>query len=352
MTRPIDDLRREFLHFAEVCTGQSPLYAELSRRIADVPRLLALAAGGQPGQPPANLLLGAVHDLLLAGTDHELARYYPSVGGHDPPEAAWPDFVDFCVRFEDPIVHRVATRRVQTNEVGRCGVLLPGFALAWKTLGRRALHLVEVGCSAGLNLRFDRYRYEYTRLQTPDGAALPVHRIGPPSDVVIRTELRGSVPLPAEMPSVAERVGIDLAPVDVSDLAAAQWLEALTWPDQPRRLALLRAAIAAARSDPPRILGGGAIDLLPGVVESGRRAAAPCVFHSFVAFQMEPERRQRLWAIIDDLGRRRDLAHLSLEWLGDDAGPKLHLSICTAAGRHTTHLADCHHHGAWLHWTG
>ncbi|MHC4414823.1 MAG: DUF2332 family protein [Planctomycetota bacterium] len=54
--------------------------------------------------------------------------------------------------------------------------------------------------------------------------------------------------------------------------------------------------------------------------------------------------------LLADLGRRRDLAHISLEWLGDDPGPQLHLTVWTGGEPDTTHLADCHHHGSWMRW--
>jgi hypothetical protein len=57
-------------------------------------------------------------------------------------------------------------RRTQTNEVGRCAVLLPALAELPEPLA-----LLEVGASAGLNLLPDRYSYEYLH---PDGA---VHRV-------------------------------------------------------------------------------------------------------------------------------------------------------------------------------
>ena len=347
MTEGLDYLQDAFRHFAGMCEGESPLYAALAPRIADDPAILALALERKERQPPVNLLLGVVHDRLLAGTAHPLAEFYPSRGGRRPPAEAFGAFKDFCAAFAAPIAQIVSTRRVQTNEVGRCGLLLPAFALAWERFGRRPLHLIEVGASAGLNLLFDRYRYEYTA----DGEGL-VHACGPDASARIRTALRGQrpCPLPETMPPVAGRVGVDIAPIDVTDDAATRWVNALIWPDQLHRIELFRAAVALARTEPPQVIAGDGLELVPQIIESGPRDALPCVFHSHAIYLMNNEWRERFAARLAELGRRRDLARISLEWLRDDPGPKLHLTAFTAGGPHTTHLADCHHHGAWMRW--
>ena len=81
--------------------ASSPLYRSLARTVAGREALLRLAARGRPGQHPAFLFFGAVHALLLAGADHELARYFPSIAGTDarPPNGAGPALVDFCAAF-------------------------------------------------------------------------------------------------------------------------------------------------------------------------------------------------------------------------------------------------------------
>ena len=78
--------------------ASSPLYRSLPRVVACTPALLRLAARGRPGQDPTFLFFGTVHALLLAGAEHPLARYYPSIAGDAalPVEEAGPVLVEFC----------------------------------------------------------------------------------------------------------------------------------------------------------------------------------------------------------------------------------------------------------------
>src|SRR5437773_9985432 len=54
----------------------------------------------------------------------------------------------------------MSTKMVQTNEVQRCACLLPAFVLVSRE-SERALSVVDIGASAGLNLLWDRYGYDY-----------------------------------------------------------------------------------------------------------------------------------------------------------------------------------------------
>jgi len=339
-----DQLRKEFVFFATVCADYCPLYAALSARVAEDEAIRVMARGGHPQHPPANLLFGAVHYLLLCGEDHPLRAFYQTVGGTRPAGEAWPVFRDFCATHEYAIRQLVTTRLVQTNEVGRCGVLLPAFACAFASFNA-PLHLIEVGASSGLNLFFDRYHYRY-------GNGV---EIGPESPARIETELRGDIepPLPRAMPAIAGRLGIDLSPVDVMDDDAMRWLESLIWPDMVERLTLFCAAREIACQSLPQILKGNAMDLLPEAFATVDDDAVPCILHCHAIYQMDNAWRHQFDALLAALGRQRDFAHISLEWLGDDPGPMLHLTIHRKgrAGQRTL-MAEAHHHGRWMKWRG
>lgn len=334
-------LARAFRHFAGMTAERSPLYAFLSARVADTPELLALASGGRGRQPPPNLLFGAVHFLLLRGAHHPLASHYRSLGGEAPPEEAWPPFLGFCRRFRREIAEQVRIRRVQTNEVGRSGLLLPALAVAQDALGK-PLHLVEIGASAGLNLGLDRYRYEYSS----------GHRVGGASPVVVRVEVRGAdpgaLPLPSHLPAIEGRIGIDLDPIDIRDRDAVTWTEALLWPCDLSRIQRHRAAVSLARERPPQVIQGDALAAVPGVVAAVPPHRLPCIFHSHTTYQMDGTWRGSFASMLDALGGQRDLAHISLEWLDDDPGPQLHLAVWRGGRRTTAHLASCDSHGRWM----
>ncbi len=152
----------------EAISNLSPLYGFLGHVVADDPRLLALANEALPGQPPPNILFGAVHALLAKRPSEPLAAYYATLGGTLP---ASPEvrtlFTEFCEAHREELLPVIRTRLVQTNEVRRSALLLPAFAEVAESSGQ-PLALIEIGPSAGLNLLFDRYHYRYGDYEVGD----------------------------------------------------------------------------------------------------------------------------------------------------------------------------------------
>src|SRR5205085_1814788 len=163
---------------------------------------------------------------------------------------------------------------------------LPAFARVARQTGG-PLALVEIGASVGLNLLWDRYGYDYGDGASYGDAGSPV-RI----TCTVRGDRRPWVP--AVLPRVRYRVGLDLNPVDVRDPEAALWLRALVWPEHAGRAALLQRALEVARRDPPSLIKGDALDLLPAVLPAVPHDVALCVFHTFTVNQFSAEARDHL----------------------------------------------------------
>jgi hypothetical protein len=350
MSSALDTLRRAFLRFAEIdAPPRSPLYVALCHGIATDPDALALAALAPPGQPAPNLLLAAVHDLLLRGTEHPLRAFYPDlVPNPAPPESAYPAFRAFLSDHRDEIAVLLRARLVQTAQVRRCAVLLPALALVHARGGGLALALIEVGASAGLNLLIDRYAYSYS-----DDARAIV--IGDPSArLTLSCELRGAwPPLPATLPLIAFRLGLDLHPIDAHDPEATRWLRALIWPDEAGRARDLEAALAIASADPPPLIAGDALATLPGALQSAPAHATVVVYHSHTLNQFAPAARERFDALLREASRARPLCRVAMEFAGTaDPEPSLTLFTYEDGERRDEPLGVCEAHGAWLAWQG
>lgn len=344
MSLPIEMLAQQFRRFGErECVPASPLYGRLAVGIAGDPELLMIAASAR-ARPVPNLFLAAVHYLLFQETAHPLAAFYPDLVGDSHALASgdpFSPFRAFCLDHAGAIAALLASRRVQTNEVRRCTCLLPAFTVAARRLGDRPLALIEIGASAGLNLLWDRYRYDYGIGGQCGDPAAPVR---------LECELRGDgrPPLPMPMPAIVTRMGLDLNPIDVRDRDAALWLRALIWPEQRDRAALLAQAIKVARHNPPPLLAGDAIALLPGVLEQVPADAALCVYHSFTLNQFASEARERFASLIAECAAQRNLALIAIEWR--EPYPSVDLALFEAGTRVDLCLAHCDAHGGWLEW--
>ena len=334
--RPIAE---QFALFADAVGDEVPLYSRLCREIVHDQALLSLAGHAMPGQPAANMLFGAVQYLLLDNVDHPLNAWYPAISGRVAPEEdPVPVFRDFCRRYRDEIVEVIATRRTQTNEVARCIALVPALALA-ADRSDHPLAIVELGASAGLLLAFDRYRYIYGgKTWGPAGSA-----------VQLSPELRGASPPLPEALRVESRLGIDLHPVDITAEREVRWLDAMVWPGHEQRRRHLRAAISLVAPDPPRVVAGDALELLPGILDSVPPGVNPVVLHSFALFQWDSDQRARLDGILRNAGR--PVHRIWLEWFGYRHSLPLIRLFDYRAGTVTIEtLGRFHHHGAWLEW--
>ena len=322
----------------------SPLYAVLAEAIDGDDGLKALTEGSREGQPQANLLLAAVHFLLLRGARHLLREYYPTLGGTRTGAEVFPLFRDFALGHGEAVRQLVETRVTNTNEVGRSAVLRAGFGALAEERRSQLLYLIEVGPSAGLNLIWDRYGARYLR----DGAA--VAEMAPDSKLVLSCELKGGgVPPVGKLPHIAGRVGLELNPVNLADQDDRDWLRALVWPDQPQRLSRLQTAIGMFLERPAEIRGGDALALLPAALAQVPPGAGICVYHTIALYQFSPQKRQALRYLLARSGLGRPVWRLSFEFAtGIKYAVKLTQYQDGVVRARTLGLAQPH--GAWIDW--
>jgi hypothetical protein len=384
-------IANRFRVFAEQVVPRLPLYHRLCEGAADDPDVCARLLDAPPDQRTPNLLLAAVHDVLLAGALEPLAGWYPSIPGRNPsPQARsrpvgrgeddpWPHFRRMALE-DERVAEHLRTRTTQTNEVGRSATLFPGlyqatFAASSAPPGAlRPLGIVEIGASAGLNLHPGAYGYRYTVSARSASGAGETYAAGPTytsvghrARLMLDCELRGDrvPPLPDGALPVASAVGLDLHPVDVADPADARWLEACQWPEQPQRLAQLRAAMALSRLDPPYVVQGDAVDGVRRLIDQVPAEALPVVTSTWVLTYLPVHRQRALMAVMDEIGADRDVAMVLSEQPeripGVDVPPRpdgqpdgrataLVRLEWRDGERTAVRLADQHPHGAWLEW--
>ncbi|MBZ5735457.1 DUF2332 domain-containing protein [Nocardioides sp. TRM66260-LWL] len=245
------------------------------------------------------------------------------------------------------------SRSTQTNEAGRLATLLPALGLIAEAEGV-PLALLEVGASAGLCLLPDRWDY---RWHTADGEV----RLDAGQGRELRARVEGFAPLPRRPLPVAWRRGVDLRPGDVTDDDAVAWLENLVWPGQHDRLITLRAALAAAREDPPPIVAGDLLEVLEAQVAAAGAHGPVVVYHSAVIAYLDDADRDRFVALVSGL-QARGACH----WVSNEAAsvlPSVTATLpaplasdrrlaggCFVLGVDGVARALTHGHGRWLAW--
>ncbi|MCU1392716.1 MAG: hypothetical protein JWM34_1144 [Ilumatobacteraceae bacterium] len=335
---------------AASCAGAgSPLYAALldgvlaDYRAGGVSSTLLDGVTDQPVHDALPLrYLATAHRLALSGRAPHLAEHYPSCGGHwegDPSVVT--AFVETAGSNHDAFVAGLR-RNVQTNEVGRAAVLASGFA--W-IAGRFGLPLdqLEVGTSAGILSRWDRFGFDTGRSSCGDHAS--ALQFGP------SWWIEGDAHLGTD-PTVVRRRASDISPIDVTTDDGRTTMLSFVWPDQMVRVERLRTAMQVAAEVELPIDRADAGQWLAEQLDQGLAAdRATVVFHSIVWQYLPSTTREALRAALSAAGatatERNPLCWLRMEPATADHAD---LRVTIWPGGDTTHLADVGYHGADIRW--
>jgi hypothetical protein len=230
--------------------GRSSLYETLALGVAGDAAVLGWLMSLPPAKRQPNLLFAAYRHVHRIPAD-------------------WADFRAGLLADPDGVAAVMRARSTQTNEAARCAVLLPVLASLPGPLA-----LIEVGASAGLCLLPDLYGYRYGERVIPAAAA---------DAPVFSCAVSGLVPVPAAVPKVVWRAGLDLNPIDAADAEQTAWLESLVWPEQTERLDRLRAALRIAAGCGLRLERGDLLgDGLERLCADAPAGATLVVFHTAV----------------------------------------------------------------------
>ncbi len=336
---------------------QAAACAYLDSRFYDA-LLTSMAADAARGGPSARLLepyaptlvddayalrvMGGIHFRVMRGGEPALAAHYPSVGGDGNAAAAWPAF---HALLDDPPPELVdALRRPpQTNEVGRSASMIVGFLAVADEFGL-PLRVLELGASAGLNLQFDRYRYEQ------GGAGFG------PTDAPVRfTDLWSEVLPRFDAPLlVAERRGCDRDPIDASAADDRLRLLSYVWPDVVARFERTRAALELAAQQPVPVDPADAAVWIAEQLPGPTPGHASVVFHSIVWQYLDDATAANVRATIEAAGAAATpdapVAWLRLEpddtWRAEGRPPPSHaeLRLRVWPGGDDRYLADASFH--------
>jgi hypothetical protein len=323
---------------AEACRMiGSPLYAGLlEKAAADVETRGPIweVLRGHEDDPRFSVLglrlLGTVNRMVLTGREPQLATAYERA---NVPEA-WAALRETVERNLEEL-RPLVDLPVQTNEVGRCSALLFGFLTVAAETGM-PLCLLEVGASAGLNLRWDRFRY------AADGFAWG------PANSALRLELDlegepGPLPIAVE---VAERRGCDANPIDVTTPAGRLSLLSYIWPDQPERIERMEAALKVAETLPVSIERDTAAAWTERTLATPRPGRATVVYHSIVSQYLSDEERASFFGQVEAAGARAS-ADAPLAWLRmEPADDRANVDLTVWPGGEERRLARVGYHGS------
>ena len=278
--------------------------------------------------------LGGLHALVLNGKTPTLAACYPP-NPTASDDTLW-DAISAAMSDHKGFLDQWLNSPPQTNEVRRAAILIA--AGHWLTYHYDLpIALSELGASGGLNLMWDHF-----------GLKAKGHIFGPKDPAFTLTpDWTGPLP-PMTPPTIVDRRGVDLNPLDPHDTDDALSLMAYLWADQPERLARTRAALSVAAAPVDK---GDAARWLAARLEGHRPGQLHLVYHT-IAWQYFPvDTQAACLAALETAGDHATtdapLARLSMEADGQK-GAALSLWLWPEARKISLGRVDFH--GRWVDW--
>lgn len=131
-----------------------------------------------------------------------------------------------------------------------------------------------------------------------------------------RSRQRSGAPAPPleqlALPHVAERIGIDIEPLDTADPEVRNWLAACI-PQEAGAVTRFHHAVRVAASHPARVVRGDAGTVLPGVLDEIPGDLLVCLVDTYVHVFFSADELAGFRAIVHRAGAARDLDWISID---------------------------------------
>jgi hypothetical protein len=308
--RSVDAVRSQA---AEIAAGWSApgappswaLTAGIFNALARDDDLLAIAARMPPDRMPALLFCAATCYLVAEHEPPDLVDYFPDSGPRRTVDSAFRSALrSFCLPRRAAILAVSARHRYQMTEVARSTQVALALGVIARAHPTAAIALIDLGASAGFGLWPDRYDHRLS-----DG-----RRLGDPtSPLVLSCTVSGTAPpMPDVLPTIAQRIGVDVDPIDLGRDDDRRWVRACV---PPERESLRRFDTAARLLDErsATILRADGVVALPDILDAIPHDVMPVVVDTYTAVFFADQQRQRLDEVLARYGRSRDLAWVSLD---------------------------------------
>jgi len=311
------DIIGHFEQRAHICEQQgAPFTASLMRAIYRSATNKSVCGDlilNWPSNPEEDALAlracSAFHLLSLKGTCQALSKCFPP---NKPTQAELMDGVGKAMHDHDQFIADRLIAAPQTNEINRCAILIAALAKISKATSL-PLDVIELGASAGLNLLFDAFSYEFGGGRV--GSADPVLAIAP--------DVCGDQPDLAEIINVRDVSGCDLNPIDVTTDEGAYAIMSYVWPDQSVRLNRLQSALNIARKVQPNVSQESAEAFLKRKLADRREGACLVVFSSifwqFASAQVRSSIQESLATYGGRASTKNPIVWVQIEGRGKDS---------------------------------
>lgn len=295
---------------------------------------------GPSGDSVPLRFVGALHALVLNKLDERLCRIYDDFGQSTSDGELAID-IAHAVDCNQKFVLQFLESAPQTNEVRRAAILLPAFMEIANRTGLNNLVMSELGASAGLNMIWDHFHYQYGTRAYGDDKAM----------ILLAPEVTGGLPKFTNL-TVRERAGCDLNPVDIFAPQSVKKLTAYIWADQLDRIERTQNALKMRQSFPEIVEKSDAVDWLRARLAAQHDSSVHILYHT-IAWQYFPKEKQLEGSALIEAAGERASKSAPLAWVSfeaDGEAPGAALTVRIWPGGEKIYLARGDFHGRWINW--